>query len=636
MWSTKRITVAAVPPPPPPEAHHRSSNTTNTKANEDDYDHHHHQEEEQKEKKPIDCEESTTLPEEEPEKALDYARAKARDFSRSADLLSELLLFGPRNQPREDLVGSYLSAELEQCREATRRLCERIAHVAEFYRFLKAHRLPLANNTGPGGYFSILPDELSLHIASYLTDVRDVLNLSFVNKKLFHLVADDSLWRRLYLSYYHVKPLPRFPFLAQRDTLEHVAPYSFSSPTSKRCRTSWKNKFARRTKINHNWTQQRYKRGCLAGHSGGIEYLQFDERKIITCSVDETIKIWSLSEMKCLHTIRGHTDCVLCLQFDEHDRLITSSDDHTIKLWNLSVLDDESYYLNNNIRTNGFVGEDSQQRHCNEEEEEERTTEDNQPPSEEGRNTRIAKKRKREGEAREAPLQNGHSGITSTTHTNGQQINVTEEDDISLSYKKAADCLLQTFWGHRDWVRTVQFRENRAISGSGDNTIRVWDVNTGTCQHILTDHQGAVLCVQFDGNELVTCSEDHTIRIWDMRSFKCVSVLKGHTDLVDYIQFDEDKIVSGSADNTLRLWDLRTQELRITMHGHTDDVMCLQFDEKKIVSGSRDQTIRLWDFDGNCITSIQEGVGDGVWCLQFSPEKLIAGFQELCIWDFNV
>jgi WD40 repeat protein len=53
-------------------------------------------------------------------------------------------------------------------------------------------------------------------------------------------------------------------------------------------------------------------------------------------------------------------------------------------------------------------------------------------------------------------------------------------------------------------------------SGSHDNTIRVWDVDKGTCIKILEDHTIWItsLVVLGDGKTLCSGSHDKTIRIW--------------------------------------------------------------------------------------------------------------------------
>ena len=51
----------------------------------------------------------------------------------------------------------------------------------------------------------------------------------------------------------------------------------------------------------------------------------------------------------------------------------------------------------------------------------------------------------------------------------------------------------------------------RVVSGSRDATLRVWDVETGECLHVLVGHVAAVRCVQYDGRLVVSGAYDYTV-----------------------------------------------------------------------------------------------------------------------------
>ena len=58
----------------------------------------------------------------------------------------------------------------------------------------------------------------------------------------------------------------------------------------------------------------------------------------------------------------------------------------------------------------------------------------------------------------------------------------------------------------------------RIVSGSGDKTVRVWDVDTGKpIGQPLTGHTAVVSSVAFspDGKRIVSGSGDDTVRVWD-------------------------------------------------------------------------------------------------------------------------
>ena len=64
-----------------------------------------------------------------------------------------------------------------------------------------------------------------------------------------------------------------------------------------------------------------------------------------------------------------------------------------------------------------------------------------------------------------------------------------------------------------------------------------------------------------DGKRIASGSDDNTVRLWDADTGQPVGQpLTGHTDTVTSVAFSPDgkRIVSGSGDNTVRLWDADT------------------------------------------------------------------------------
>ena len=74
----------------------------------------------------------------------------------------------------------------------------------------------------------------------------------------------------------------------------------------------------------------------------------------------------------------------------------------------------------------------------------------------------------------------------------------------------------RTLKGHTWYVSSlVVLPTGELASGSWDNTIRVWDTDTGECKQVLKGHTGSVFSlVVLPTGELASGSEDETIRVW--------------------------------------------------------------------------------------------------------------------------
>jgi tetratricopeptide (TPR) repeat protein len=158
---------------------------------------------------------------------------------------------------------------------------------------------------------------------------------------------------------------------------------------------------------------------------------------------------------------------------------------------------------------------------------------------------------------------------------------------------------------------TVWDGRSLAVTGSYDDTVRLWDLDRR--EQIgapLTGHESVIRAVAFgtaDGR-LVALSggEDATVRIWDVERHEPAGVLRGHEDAVWSVALgtlDGRPIaLSGSRDNTMRIWELRDhQELRAPVTDHDAAVDAVAFGVLEghpvALSGGRDRTVRLWDLE---------------------------------------
>lgn len=195
---------------------------------------------------------------------------------------------------------------------------------------------------------------------------------------------------------------------------------------------------------------------------------------------------------------------------------------------------------------------------------------------------------------------------------------------------------VKTLKGHDDHVVTcLQFCGSRIVSGSDDNTLRVWNAITGKHLRTLIGHTGGVWCSQFDGSTVVSGSTDRSLRVWDADSGLCRHTLQAHTSTVRCMAMTGDIVVSGSRDSTLRVWNIESGECLQTLQGHVAAVRCVQYDGRRVVSGAYDYLVKVWEpLEGTCLFTL-EGHTNRVYSLQFDETHIVSGSLDTSIRVWN-
>lgn len=229
---------------------------------------------------------------------------------------------------------------------------------------------------------------------------------------------------------------------------------------------------------------QRLVRKPLSGHNGSVLCLQFDDSKeediIISGSSDTDVIVWQFSTGQLLKRLpRAHRESVLNLKFDKRF-LVTCSKDKTIKIWSRQELrpGDENYPLKG--------------------------------------------------------LQGG--GKCPAYIVDMTSLSVNENLALKQTHPLPKYTALMTIDSHGAAVNAVHIYNDQLVSASGDRLVMVWNIHTGVRTGICIGHKKGIACVQYDGRRIVSGSSDDTIRIFDAASHAEVACLLGHNKLVRTIQ----------------------------------------------------------------------------------------------------
>ncbi|KAE8077499.1 hypothetical protein FH972_016059 [Carpinus fangiana] len=189
--------------------------------------------------------------------------------------------------------------------------------------------------------------------------------------------------------------------------------------------------------------------------------------------------------------------------------------------------------------------------------------------------------------------------------------------------------------------------------------VRVYDLEARSCSYVLAGHSETVLCldtcVSTSGRTLiVTGSKDNSVRLWEAGSGCCIGVGVGHKKAVGAIAFSKkqkDFFVSGSRDLTLKVWSLESlldevvQPLNLKakalVKAHDKDINSLAIapNDSLVCSGSQDKTAHVWRLPDLVSVVVLKGHKKGIWSVEFSPVDqcviTASGDKTMRIWAIS-
>ena len=236
----------------------------------------------------------------------------------------------------------------------------------------------------------------------------------------------------------------------------------------------------------------------------------------------------------------------------------------------------------------------------------------------------------------------GHDGdVNSLSWSPDGSKFVSGSDDDTLRVWDVATGNSETPLGGVGDVLSVDWSPDgtKLVSGHSNNYVRVWDATSGEELYNLK-HSSGVLTVSWspDGTKLASGSFDRTVRVWNSTSGDELHNL-GHSGWVRSVSFSPDgtKLVSGCEDYSIRIWDLQTENVVQIYPGDIPRSVVWSPDGSKVIAGLGDNTIRVYTLNGDLLKTIS-GHENNVLTISLSPDgtKLVSGSHDSTMRVWNV
>lgn len=212
-------------------------------------------------------------------------------------------------------------------------------------------------------------------------------------------------------------------------------------------------------------------------------------------------------------------------------------------------------------------------------------------------------------------------------------------DDPDVATKK------RTVGTHTSYMSCCLFpgSDNQVLTGSGDATCALWDVESGQVLQSFHGHNADVMSIDLapgpNPNTFVSGACDKMAFVWDMRTGNYVQYFEGHDSDINAVKYHPsgDAIGTGSDDATCRLFDLRADRevAKYTKESILFGVNAVDFSTsgRILFAGYNDYAVNMWDTLKSHRIAMLYGHENRVSSLKISPDGTAIATGS---WDYSL
>ena len=302
--------------------------------------------------------------------------------------------------------------------------------------------------------------------------------------------------------------------------------------------------------------------GILLEHTKTVTCLSItnDNKILASGSSDTNIIIWDVPSKRMLNILHGHNSIITCIVISQDAKyLLSASVDNNLKIWNLE--EENSFDVLGDTRWIKFI---------------------------------------------------------EITHDNKYFITASEDGKIKIwEFAQATE---KIEFQHSKEITCLILSNNSQyiISGSCDNIIKIFNfehleynfsimslseqrINNKKSEILLT-HKDSITCIAItsDSHTLISGSKDQTVKVWSIKEQKEIITFTGHSGSINCVAISEakDYIVSGSEDSTVKLWNLHEKRIEATFKGFSSTIFnaTITNDHKIMITCKNDNKVYIKSF----------------------------------------